>query len=323
MRPMFLWPVVAILITGCSLFKAKPQLSEHAKELPSWVYSPMDDCIEERELCASGEGKTQSQADANALKSLAAIFETKITASTTSVMTAQGIGAFAQAQESAAVSVRDEVQQTLEAAKIEKKFRYEKLNYSLAVLDKVKASQNLKASIDKVQDELAALWKRKDRTAWAQMWNLFHQREGLNDRYNILMGQRFAHQPSSKDLQDWFQSRVAETPMGLELLDLPEVYANALKSRLTNSGYRLFDVKSGARLKASWVAKKEHLNVEGFEKWFFILSLENISKAGAKVGGLSVQETATGRTREDCQMKVRETLLKNMESRLSELNLQD
>ena len=92
---------------GCSLFHSKPQVSEHAKEVPAWAYAPMEECLEERELCASGEGPNQSVADANAFKALAAIFETKVTASTVSTTTATGVGAFAQAQETAAVNVKD------------------------------------------------------------------------------------------------------------------------------------------------------------------------------------------------------------------------
>lgn len=316
--------LLVVTLAGCSLFgPAKPETSEHAKEVPKWAYAPMEECVEERELCASGEGPTSPQADANAMKSLAAIFETRIEGSTTSTMTATGNGAFAQAQETAAISVRDEVKQTLEAARVEKRHRFQKLSYSLVSLDKAKAGANLRAAIDKAQAELEALWKRKDRTAWARMWELHHQREGLNDRYNILMGQRVTYSPSAQDLQQWYQSRRAETPMGFDAQNLPTEFMGALKARLTNSGYRLFDLTSGARLIARWEAKKEHMNVAGFEKWFFILTVENVSKAGAKIGGLVVQETASGRSKADCEMKVREPLLKLMESRLSELNLQD
>ena len=311
------------LFTGCSLFQAKPQLSEHAKELPEWVYAPMESCVEERELCASGEGATQAIADANAMKSLASIFETKITGNTTSTMTAQGQGAFAQAQESAQVSVREEVKQTLEAARVEKRHRFQKMSYSLVTLDKAKAGDNLRAAMDKAQSELAALWKRKDRTSWARMWELFHQREGLNDRYNLLMGGRMPFSPTAKELQDWYQSRRAEVPMGFQTEGLSPELLGALKSRLTNAGYRLFDLTTGPRVKAKLEAKQEHMKVDGFEKWFFVLTVENISKAGAKIGGLSVEQTATGRSKADCEMKAREPLLKAMESRLSELNLQD
>lgn len=313
-----------VLLASCSLFQSKaPINSEHSKEVPAWAYAPMEGCVEERELCASGEGPTSALADANAMKALAAIFETRIEAVTTSSMTATGSGAFAQAQESAAVSVRDEVKQTLEAAQVEKRHRHKKLSYSLVSLDKAKASGNLRAAMDKVQAELEGLWKRKDRTGWARMWELFHQREGLNDRYNIINGARVSFSPSVKELQDWYQSRRAETPIGFDAQGLTTELLGALKARLTNSGYRLFDLTTGARLKARLEAKQEHMNVDGFEKWFFVLTLENISKAGAKIGGLSVQETATGRSKADCEMKARESLLKMMEARLSELNLQD
>ncbi len=316
--------LVLLSLAGCALFKpSKTSLSDHADELPKWVYSPMEGCLESRELCASGEGPNQSIADANAFKSLAAIFETKITGMTSSFMSAQGSGAFASAQESAAVSVREEVQQTLEAARVTQRHRHQKLSYSLVVLDKAKASENLKAALEKVQAELNALWKKRDRLGWVRMWELFVQREGLNDRYNLLMGTRLPYEPTAKELQDWYQSRKSEVPLALEVVGLPAEYQDRLRARFTNAGYRVFDLKEAERVRAQFSAKQEHMNVAGFEKWFFTLTLENLSKAGAKVGGFVVSHTASGRSKIDCETKARDVLLKAMESRLTELNLKD
>lgn len=317
-----IWALLSLV--GCtSLLRPKPLNSEHAKEVPQWAFAPMDECSEATQICSSGEGETAGKADAHALKSLAAIFETKISGSTESTMIVRGSSVLAQAQETAVVNVRNEVKQTLEAAQIIKRHRYKKLNYSLASLDKAKASANLQAALEKVQSELSALWQRRDRLAWARMWELFHQREGLNDRYTILTGTRLSFVPSAQELQSWYQARRAEVPLALEAVDLPNEFAGALKARLTNAGYRVFDLNTGARLKAVWEAKKEHLNVEGFEKWFFLLRIEHLSKAGAKVGALSESIAVTGRSRVDCEAKAREALIGLMESKLSELNLQD
>jgi hypothetical protein len=44
-----LLPLLLISLAGCSLFgPAKPETSEHAKEVPKWAYAPMEECIEER-----------------------------------------------------------------------------------------------------------------------------------------------------------------------------------------------------------------------------------------------------------------------------------
>jgi hypothetical protein len=316
--------ILAFLLSGCSTFKSAPKKTvKHAEGVPAWAYAPMEECSEMQELCASGEGKTSREADANAMKSLASIFEVKIEATTTSSMTVTGSQSLAQAQEMAMTKVRDEVSQTLEAAQVVKRHRFENRSYALAKLDKGRASANLKAGMDTVQAELAGLWQRRDRTAWARMWELFQVREGLNDRYNIINGQRVPFQPSAEELQKWYQSRRAEVPMAIEFIDLPAEYSALIKARLTNSGYRLFEMNDGARLKAQMSAKQEHMNVAGFEKWFFHLSMENLSKAGAKIGGLSVKATTTGRSRVDCEMKARNILMKEMEAKLHELNLQD
>jgi hypothetical protein len=319
----YLFPILFVL-SSCAFFKPAPPItSDHANELPDWAYAPMDACSEASEICASGEGKTNSIADANAKKSLASIFETKIEAQTSSHLSASGSAILMKAQESATVSVTETVNQTLEATQVIKRFRFKEMSYSLVSLDKAKASENLRARIDKIQSELSALWKRRDRTAWSRMWELAHQREALNDRFNIMMGERIQFTPNISELQAWYQSRRAEIPLAYEFIDLPKEYASQIVSRLTNSGYRLFEMNQGSRIKAVLESKKEHMNVKGFEKWFFNLTMENISKAGAKTGGLVAQATTTGRSKVDCEMKAREILLKEMEEKLQELNLQD
>ncbi len=322
MKSPWLLLLLLALVYSCA-HRPAPQNAPSAKELPAWVYAPMDECVEARELCASGEGQTGAQASANALKALGAIFETKVTGSTTSTMTVRGSAVLAEAQETAWVAVRDEVAQTLEAARISRQTRHKNMSYALASLDKAKASQNLRERMDTLQAELAGLWQRKDRTGWARMWQLFHQREGLNDRYAIVTGQRASYAPSAQELQAWYQSRRAEIPLALDHEAVPAELLAALKSRLTNAGYRLFDFKTGARLELRFAAAQEHLNVKDFEKWNFAFTLTHLSKNGAKVGVVDLRETVTGRSRVDCEARAREALVAQLEKRLSELNLQD
>ena len=317
----FLFPLLAlIMLAGCA---TRPEQSEHSKEVPGWAYAPAEGCDEGSELCASGEGPTGTVADANAMKSLASIFEVQITSSTSSLMTMSNDSVFRQSQETAAVSVKEEVDQTLKAASIKRRFRKAPLSYSLASLDKAKASDNIRSSMDTAQAELEGLWQRKDRTGWARMWELLLTRDSLNDRYALIMGGRMTYAPTAEQLQKWYQSRKLTRTIGWEQIDLPDNFAGALKSRLTEAGMALKTTKEGERVRATLEAKQGHINVSGFEKWDFVLTVEHLSADDKKLGTLSVNASASGRSRSDCEAKTRVTLMKAVDSGLSQLNLND
>ena len=311
------------LVASCSTLKPKPKVSEHANEVPAWAYAPAEGCSESAEMCASGEGPTSGVADANAMKSLASIFEVRVEASTSSLMTMSNNSALRQSQETAAVAVKDEVAQTLKAASIKSRHRFKGLSYSLASLDKHKASDNIRSAMDTAQAELDGLWQRKDRAGWARMWELLITRDSLNDRYALIMGNRVLYSPNAEQLQKWYQARKLVRTLGWQVVELPEIYAGALKSRLSEAGIVLQTAKSGERIRANLDSKQGHIKVDGFEKWEFVLTVEHLGGDDKKKGTLSVKTTSTGRSKADCEAKAHLTLMKGVESALGQLNLNE
>lgn len=296
------------------------QVSEHAKEVPAWAYAPSEGCDEEAEICASGEGKNSSVADANALKSLAAIFETKITSTTQADAVMSQDQAYRSSRENAYASVREEVSQTLEAASIRQRHRHKGLSYSLAVLDKEKAAGSLITSMNRAQAELEGLWKRRDRTGWARMWQLLLTRDGIADRLFLITGSKRGGSPTAADLQGWYQGRKAQHAIGWESAGLSPELEGALKSRLTEAGW-ILQKSAVQKVRATLEAKQTHLQVKGFEKWEFVLTMQHLGTDGNKVGVLTAETTTTGRSRVDCESKARAELLRTAETELTKLNL--
>ena len=74
----FLIMTIVVLLIGCSSNSTKRSVIVPEGE-PEWLYSPQSGCDEKNEICASGEGINFNQSDSHARKSLASIFETKIT----------------------------------------------------------------------------------------------------------------------------------------------------------------------------------------------------------------------------------------------------
>lgn len=309
-----------LLISACA---TKPRVSEHSDEVPAWVYTPSEGCDEGAELCASGEGPNNSVADANAMKGLASIFEVRITGATSQLLTMSNDAVLRQSQETASASVKEEVDQTLKAASIKRRHRHKNLSYSLAALDKAKASDNIRSAMDTAQAELDGLWQRKDRTGWARMWELLLTRDSLNDRYALIMGGRMTYAPSADQLQKWYQSRKLTRSIGWEGQDLPEALAGSLKGRLTEAGMALTKSSEGERIRATFEAKQGFIKVTGFERWEFVLTVEHLDAGDKKLGTLSVNASATGRSRADCETKTRTTLMKAVDDGLTQLNLND
>src|SRR5688572_7574080 len=134
--------LLLLLLGSCSLLKPAPQLSENSKESPSWIYSPYDACSEAEEMCATGEAKTLAQADAEARKNLASIFEVTVKSDfNVHTSSSQSFPWSGAVKEEVQHSLQESVNQVLETVQIKKHAKEKGLTYSLATLDRSKASE--------------------------------------------------------------------------------------------------------------------------------------------------------------------------------------
>ena len=116
--------LLLLLFSGCSHFRTEPSLSESAKEVPAWIYSPYDGCTESAELCATGEGKTLAQADSEARANLGSIFEVKVQSELNVTTSAsQTFPWQAQVKEEVQKSIKESVDQILETVQIKNHFK--------------------------------------------------------------------------------------------------------------------------------------------------------------------------------------------------------
>ncbi len=93
-----------------------------------------------------------------------------------------------------------------------------------------------------------------------------------------------------------------------------------LKELLTEAGFRIVkgDAKKAISLNVDSI--KEHLNVEGFEKYTFTMNMTSFED-GEKNKVLAASETVTGRTQGDALLKVKAFFNKYIEQHLSDLHL--
>ena len=309
-----------LLFSSCSQFRTS-ELSDTSREYPEWIYSPYAVCAEAQELCASGEGKGQAAADIQAKKNLASVFEVKISSEFSALTSSSSsIPWQAEVHQEIQTSLNESVDQVLEVVQIIHRFKKDKLNFSLASLDRAKASELIRSRIEKLDDELTILWNKKQRTLLRRMIRLSLEREKLNDRYSIIRGDRIPARIGLKEVLEWKASRLKLSPLNLKVGLAPEWMTEKIKELLTEAGFRLSKAEVDKVLTLHVDSIKEYLNVNGFEKYTFTLKLTSIEN-GEKKKVISTSETVTGRTQGDALLKVKPFFTEYLEQNLSELDL--
>jgi len=311
-----------LLLGSCALFQgAKPTLSETAKDLPAWIYSPYDSCVEDSELCATGEGKNFTQSDSEAKLNLASIFEVKVQSELIATTTGSQIFPWqAQVREEVQKSLQESVDQILEAVQIKQHFKKAALSHSLASLDRVKASELLGNRLTKIDQELEILWRNHQRTNLRRIVKLFLEREKLNERYSIVAKDGRPSSVSWDQIIKWRESRPEIEALVLKVGQAPDWMTEKVTELLSESGFKIVKGEASKAVSLQVDSIKEFLNVSGFEKYTFTLSLTS-SVDGEKRKTIATSETVNGRTQADALLKVKHLFIDYIEQHLSELHL--
>lgn len=313
--------LLLLLLSSCSHFRKGPSLSEIAKDVPAWVYSPYDGCSEASELCATGEGKTLAQADAEARANLGSIFEVKVQSELNVTTSAsQTFPWQAQVREEVQKSIKESVDQILETVQIKNHFKKDGLTHSLASLDRQKASELIGNRLSKVDGELDALWANHQRTNLRRIVKLHMERERLNERYSIISGTPRPSKVSWQDIVKWRESKPKMEPLLLKVGQAPDWMREKITELFTEAGFRLVKGDANKIVTVQVDSIKEFLNVQGFEKHTFTLNMTSIVN-GDKNRTISASESVTGRTQADALLKVKHFFIEYIEQHLSDLRL--
>lgn len=313
--------ILLLLLAACSHTSKNAPLSPTAKETPDWVYSPYEFCVEDRELCATGEGKTMSEADAQAKNNLASIFEVRIKSNlTVNTSATQSMPWIAQVNEEVRQSVQQSVDEVLEQVQVKKHFRKDGLSYALASLNRAAAQELIGPRLEKIDKEIEVLWENRQRTSLRKLVKLNLEREKINERFAIVSGQGRTPKVSFEQILRWKESRPKSAPVYLKVGQAPEWLVEKMKELLTESGFKLVKKDSNRVVSMNVNAIKEYLNVEGFEKFTFTLNLQSFEN-GEKKKVLSTSETVTGRSQADALLKVKKIFTEYIEEHLSDLHL--
>ncbi len=307
------------LLVSCSVFKTKPTPVDRT-QLPEWAYAPQTGCDESVEICVSGEGVSAKDADHHALSSLAAVFETKVQNQFTHTQTYQQLSSsFGQVKESQQQFLRTEVNQYLQAVTFKERYIQKKLHYVWASLNKVKVGDQILKSMKEIDENLKRIWSQKSRTAFRSLLRLLIQRLALEGRLSLLDVAPPAAPVSFEQIQTWYQ-RLPEKRLMLEG-EVPLWLKDKMKALLTETKIVIVS-EAGEKIQLQWNQKEEFLKVNGFSKWTNIFTLKYINVAVGNKGTLTINQTATGRSRDDAELKLKQSLVDELEQSFYQLNIE-
>lgn len=311
-----------LLLAGCTLTNKDAKVSPTAKDTPEWVYSPYDYCVEQNEICATGEASSRTQADIQARNNLASIFEVQVKSDVTVETSAvsRSMPWIAQLNEDVRQSVQQSVNEILEQVQIKKHFKIDGLSYSLASLDRAAARSLLEPRLRKIDQEMEVLWENRKRTNLRKLIRLNFERERINERLMIVTGQGRPAKVTLDQILRWKESRPKAVPLYLRVGQAPDWLVEKMKELLTEAGFRLVNGNASRVISLNVDSIKEYLNVEGFEKFTFTLNLQS-SEGGEKKRVISASETVNGRSQADALLKVRSFFVDYLEDNLAELHL--
>lgn len=253
-----------------------------AGELPDWVRK--SNCGDD--ICAVGHGNSLELAIVDARNNIQKIFETKVSSKFKNEVK--------QDKEESSEILYEESEGILKGTTIRETYNKNNDFYVLAVLDRVKVANDIEFDIKMLDKKMTTLIDDNSITSSKKLEEMYKKRESLNKKYLFLTGKEIQEEIEYKDVFENNKNNFSK--VGSYYINIKN---EELKSFLTNlfneNGIKIATNSSSAKkvIDGKLIIKKEFLNVEGFEKYSFTLSLQLISN-GKVVKSINKKITDTG-----------------------------
>ena len=298
---------------------------------PQWISETLKYCGAEK-ICAVGYGKNSSEAESSGRNNLAKIFQTRIKSDssiqTFSQSSSSVEGPRGNTQEEYFELVQESTEFVLKGAKVEKRFRddNDSSSYALISLEKSMGSRFLRQKIAGLDEEIKALYKTGRRGRIAKALKLYKARDALEEYYLVIRFAPISPLVSRKQLLDkqFALSGLRHTILMEFDNTIDRNFQDFLIREFLDLNYKVVtDEKKSFDfiVQANIHTKKVYLNVEGFQKLQFFLTITSFKKRGEKLGQFFSKFEETGRSKEDILRKVAEKMMSTVADKINELNL--
>lgn len=297
-------------------------ISLQAKD-PTWVKDASKAC-KKSELCAVGEGESLSRAKRAARLAIGKIFTTQIKSKFSEKISSEN----GSLNEETSDEVEEITDVVLEGVTITKSHETKTGYFALAALNKRKASENFKREIQKLDEQMTVLMEDYSAGSLMKVEPLYKKREVLNSRVAFLTGMGV---PPVVSYEDVFKGKKAAAATMIVHVYLDEDEPKAIETVLAKVlSDRGFKTTSGrVRNKASthivtgeYVAEKQYLKVEGFEKYKFLLKIKAANAQKVESGALSTSVITTGRNLAQAMEKALPEIKEYIVANIDKLNIE-
>jgi hypothetical protein len=285
---------------------------------PSWVKDPSRAC-KKSELCAVGEGVSINSANREARLGISKIFNTQIKSKFKTTLTSNN--SFMSEQ------TTDEVEEVtngiVEGVEIKKTHETKTGYYAFAVLNKRKAANALKKEITKLDEKMKVLLSEGSNASKVKVEQIYLKREAFNKKVAFLTGFEV---PSNLSYEEVFKARREAAAKMVVHVFLNEEGVKHVEATLLEALSRIGYKTSSGNIKnklsthlvtGDYVAEKQHLNVDGFVKYRFLLKLKASTSRRVESGALTFSVVETGRSlaqaKENALPKVKEFISENID----------
>ena len=285
MKRMLFVGFAAFLAVSCAHATAQKN------ERPAWVDNPYKVCSADQ-MCAVGVGSRLKMARADARSGIAKIFESKIQSSFSSDLSSKNDEITQNVRERLDV----ETDMLIDAVEIKETYETPTDFYALAVLNKNTAVEKTIRELTLLDNQMRALTSDDTPASAVRMEELYFKRNGINQRYIVLTGKSYPETVTYDDVAKAKKNRIGKRHIFLNVNASP-VLESAIKQVLTQNGYTFAKNRTGETpsVTVSIVAERAHLNVEGFVKYVYHLTLSGPDKKGTAVELLSTSFDGSGR----------------------------
>lgn len=311
------------VLIGCATAEKSAHKTDSSR--PKWIYSPSDGCVSGRDLCASAEGINFTQSDILAKKALAAVFGTKIKSRFEIDRSSLSSSEVNSLEESISNNIQEEVEVVLKTATIKDRFQEKGIYFSLAQVDKNKASKLLRAEISRLDNSLLHYFKLRNRLNIKKMTIAYNTREQLNERLIVLSNRGIKSPVELNQIKMLKFLGTGEEKIFIKVGDnFPKDLVGNLESSLLELNYKIVSEKKAEFiLKLDFNEEKQYLNVGGFEKYSFLVTVSTYNRKERKIGGYVSNISSRGRTKQDARDKMKQQMLKEFEQKIEKLNLKN
>lgn len=314
------------IIVSCSTTTKKQQGYEYDGEkeieIPEWVFDINEACENKKFLCASAEGSSFANADLNSKKMLSSILEVKIMAKSQikkfglTSLESKGL------EEKVSFEVQEEINSLLNGVKIINRFKKGKSFYSYAVLNKSDSLKILKDKVKKIDAKMISLYSQKRRVYINRLLALLTERNALKREVIILEGSVRRSPVSYDDIYRLKDTVNENQNLSIKVIgEIPESLLSKIEEELTSMGFEISEKKGNKLLKINFLTKDEYLNVKGFKKFSFSLTVEAYSYDLKKLGIMNIKKFVNGRDKTDALSSVLGQITSEMKIKLDKLNI--